>query len=731
MSDEKLTLNDIAALIVQIEPTDLADLARVRRALNVIAETSAISVQRTIAQAVIKIDLLTDGKASDPSDLFSSIGALIEVAIDAMEKSCEEEASFPDHEPEQVPIVGQNPEAGRSNELPPEADPALLGEFITESQDLVASAEAALLELETDPENTEAINTVFRAVHTIKGTSAFLGLNPISELSHGAESFLSRIRDKEIRCIGGCADLAFRSVDMLKDLIKIVQDTLGGKPMAAPDGLDDLMALLAEPEAAGIFEGIYDEAGGTAEMPLRLGDILVAQGKANREEIEAAVTGQGDQPIGLALVRSETASLTEVGRALRKQRSMAGAELVAESSVRVSTDRLDRLIEMVGELVIGHSMVAQDETINSGNYPELQRKVNHTDKIVRQMQDLCMSMRMVPLKATVHKIARLIRDLARRRKIVINFIPVGENTEIDRNMVDLINDPLVHLIRNAVDHGIESLEERERDGKPRVGTLVLKAYHSGGNVVVEISDDGRGLDRDKIIQKAIAKGLIQSGQSISDSEVINLIFQPGFSTTDKVTDLSGRGVGLDVVRKAVKALRGRVDVSSEFGKGCTFSIRLPLTMAITDGMLVKVGNQQYILPTVNIDMSFRPDAQALSTIAGRGEIVMFKEKLMPIFRLHHLFDIEEAIEDPTRGLLIIIGDGDQRCALLVDELVGQRQVVVKSLGDGIDKVQGISGGAILSDGRVGLILDPQGIAALARQAMDSGAEKKVACRSGT
>jgi len=727
MNHEKLTLNDIAALIVQIEPTDLADLARVRRALNVIAESSPTSAQRPIVEAIKKIDQMTGGKASDPSGLFADIGALIEEAIDVMEKSGWEETSLSGPEPEQVSIVGPSAEARRSNALPPEADPDLLGEFITESRDLVASAEAALLELETDPENTEAVNTVFRAFHTIKGTSAFLGLDHISEIAHGAESFLSRIRDKEIRCTGGYADLAFRSVDMLKDLIRIVQNALGGEPMVAPDGLDDLIALLAEPEAAGIF----DEAGEAAEMPHRLGDILVAQGKADREEIEVAAVDQGDQPIGLAILRSETASLTEVGRALRKQRRMVGTEPAAESSVRVRTDRLDRLIEMVGELVIGHSMVAQDETVNSGNYPELQRKVNHTGKIVHQMQGLCMSIRMVPLKATIHKIARLVRDLARRQGIIINFIPVGEDTEIDRNMVDLINDPLVHLVRNAVDHGIEPPEERERNGKPRAGTLLLKAYHSGESVVVEISDDGRGLDRDKIIQKAIAKGLIQSDKGISESEVIDLIFQPGFSTAEKVTDISGRGVGLDVVRKAVETLRGRVDVSSEFGKGCTFSVRLPLTMAITDGMLVKVGNQRYILPTVNIDMSFRPDAEALSTIAGRGETVIFKGKLMPIFRLHRLFNIEEAVEDPTRGLLIIIGDGNQRCALLVDELVGQQQVVAKSLGDGIGKVQGISGGAILGDGRVGLILDPQGIAALARQASDPEAAKEVVCRSGT
>jgi two-component system chemotaxis sensor kinase CheA len=250
-------------------------------------------------------------------------------------------------------------------------------------------------------------------------------------------------------------------------------------------------------------------------------------------------------------------------------------------------------------------------------------------------------------------------------------------------------------------------------------------------VVVEISDDGRGLDRKKIIRKAIAKGLIQSDKDLSDSEVINLIFQPGFSTTDSVTDISGRGVGLDVVRKAVETLRGRVEVSSEFGKGCTFSVRLPLTMAVTDGMLVKVGKQRYILPTTNIDMSFRPDAEALSTVVGRGETVIFKGKVMPIFRLYRLFNIKEAVEDPTRGLLIIIGDGNQRCALLVDELVGQQQVVAKSLGDGIGNVQGISGGAILGDGRVGLILDSQGIAALARQTSDPGFPKEVVCRSKT
>jgi len=721
MSDAKLTLHDIAARIVQIEPTDMADLAYVQQALIVIAESSPTSVQSPIKEIIKRIDRITGEKSPDPSGLLTEIGTLIEEAIDKMERSDEEESSFSAPEPERVSTEVRSAEAKQTHPLSLEYDPALLGEFITESQDLLATAESTLLKLESDPEDTEAINTIFRSFHTIKGTSAFLGLDHISELAHKAESFLTRIRDKEISFTGGYADLAFRSVDMLKDLIQIVQNSLGGEPMVAPDGLDDLMTLLVEPEEIVSSE----EVGEANEMPFRLGDILVSEGKADREKIEAAATNQSDQPIGLAIVRSGAASLTEVGRALRKQRNLVGTEPIGESSIRVRTDRLDRLVEMVGELVIGHSMVAQDETVNSGNHPDLQQKINHTEKIVRQVQDLCMAIRMVPLRATFHKIARLVRDLARRREIMINFVPVGEDTEIDRNMVDLINDPLIHLVRNAVDHGIEPPEERERKGKPKVGTLLLKAYHSGGNVVLEISDDGRGLDRDKIMQKAIAKGLNNSGNSMSENEANDLIFQPGFSTADNVTDISGRGVGLDVVRKSVETLRGRIDISSEFGKGCTFVVHLPLTMAITDGMLVKVGSQRYILPTININISFRPSAEVLFTIIGRGEAVIFQGKVMPIFRLHRLFNIEEAVKDPTQGLLIIIGDGEQRCALLVDELVGQQQVVAKSLGEGFSKIQGISGGAILGDGRVGLILDPQGIAGLARQTSDPGSAKEV------
>jgi two-component system chemotaxis sensor kinase CheA len=386
----------------------------------------------------------------------------------------------------------------------------------------------------------------------------------------------------------------------------------------------------------------------------------------------------------------------------------------------VRTDRLDRLVDMVGELVIAQSMLSQDNTVHQPMHHNLLRKVTHAGKIVRELQDLAMSMRMVPLKGVFQKMARLVRDLAHKSGKTVEFISEGEETEIDRNMVDVLSDPLVHMIRNAIDHGIEPPEVRAARGKPVTGRIRLSAYHSSGNVVIELQDDGKGLNREKIIEKAITRGMIESDKNLTDNEAFQLIFLPGFSTCDQVTEISGRGVGMDVVRKGVEALHGRIDLSSEAGIGCTFFVRLPLTLAITDGMLVKVGGERYIIPTINIYLSFRPEPSALWTVSGKGEMVMLRDELMPIFRLHSLFGIKNAIMDPSAGLLVVIGEGKQRCALLVDELLGQQQVVAKSLGKGLTKVQGLAGGAILGDGRVGLIIDASEIIFLARRIAGNG-----------
>jgi len=713
-----LTLDDVAALLVQLEPADQSEWGRVRDALNHLAEA-----QPPLAEAAQLADALAQGKVSDPPAVIATLGQLIEQVLLAQEQPPTESGKVISDEQEPPPLP-DSPPAGKTESektesgfggLPPDADPNLIGDYIVESRDYIESAEAALLALETNPEDAESINVVFRAFHTIKGTSAFLGVTCVSELAHRAESLFSRIRDREIRYGGGYADLALRSVDMLKLLLQSVQNALGGEPMRQPEGYDELMRLLADPEAAGISSEPL------VEPTLRTGEILVGQGKAEREEVDTIAAAQGEQPIGVALVKSAVASTTDVAHALRIQQRLSGAaDRAADATVRVRTDRLDRLIDMVGELVIAHSMIAQDEIVTGGGHYDLLRKVSHAGKIVRELQDLSMSMRMVPLKAAFQKMARLVRDLAHKSGKIVEFISDGEETEIDRNMVDIVSDPLVHMIRNAVDHGIEPPEVREQKGKPRSGKVSLSAYHAGGNVVIELRDDGKGLDRDKIVRKAIERGLIESDKGMSDHEIYNLIFAPGFSTADKVTDVSGRGVGMDVVRRNVEALRGRVEIASEPGQGCTFSLRLPLTLAITDGMLVRVGAERYIIPTVNIHLSFRPPRESLSTVAGRGEMVMLRGELMPLFRLHRLFGTPGAVEDPTQGLLVIVGDGEQRCALLVDELLGQQQVVAKSLGKGLGKIQGVSGGAILGDGQVGLILDVPEMIALARRVPAKG-----------
>ncbi|MCS6861882.1 MAG: Hpt domain-containing protein, partial [Abditibacteriales bacterium] len=520
--EKPLSLDDIAALMVPLEPDDRSEWARVRDALS-----GAAATHPTLAEAARLADALARGEAADPPEAITNLGRLLEQAQWEQERSTDSGDGLDrsggdgtDNHP--LHPLPQSADSSPSfDALPPDADPNLLSDYIIESRDYIEGAEAALLALETDPDDDEAINIVFRAFHTIKGTSAFLGVTGVAELAHRAESLFSRIRDREIRYGGGYADLALRSVDMLKALLQSVQDALGGEPLRKPQGYDDLMRLLADPEAPGL------SAGSEAASPPRIGEILVAQGRVRHEEVEAVAAAQGEQPIGVALVKSGMVSAEDMAHALRVQQRLSSAAAHAtDATVRVRTDRLDRLIDMVGELVIAHSMIAQDEMVQQGGHYDLARKVSHAGKIVRELQDLSMSMRMVPLKPTFQKMARLVRDLAHKSGKRVEFTTDGEDTEIDRNMVDVVSDPLVHMIRNAVDHGIERPEEREQKGKAKAGRVHLSAYHAGGNVVIELRDDGRGLNRDKIVQKAIECGLIESDKGLSDHEIYKLIFAP-------------------------------------------------------------------------------------------------------------------------------------------------------------------------------------------------------------
>ncbi len=597
-------------------------------------------------------------------------------------------------------------DANDINYMPKNPDRDLIAEFVVEGNELISRAEEALLTLEVDPENMDAVATVFRAFHTIKGTSAFLELSLLADMGHHAETLLSRVRDREIRYAGGYADLALRSLDMLKAMLQDVQAALEGAPLRKPSGYDELMAVLVDPEKAGI-----SETSDSAPSP-RVGDILVAQGKVDRKTIEEIAQSETDAPIGLALVKKNVTTITDTAQALRTQTKLTGTKQFVESSVRVSTERLDRLIDMVGELVIAHSMVAQDAVVMHANHYDLLKKVNHTNKIVRTLQDLCMSMRMIPLKATFQKMARLVRDVARKVGKNVVFVTEGEDTEIDRNLVDVINDPLVHMVRNAVDHGIESPDVRLKLGKPEQGTVKLSAYHAAGNVVVEIADDGKGLDKALILKKAVEKGMIPENAALSDREIYNLILEPGFSTAAVVTDVSGRGVGMDVVKKNIESLRGQVEITSEPGKGSVFRMKLPLTLAIIDGMVVRAGNETYVIPTASIVRSIKPDVSEISTVLKQGNVLKLQDELIPLFRLRDVYRIAST-SNPEEELIVIVEDENTKVGFVIDELVGRQQVVIKSLGEAMQQIPGISGGAIMPDGRVGLILDVPGLIKLA------------------
>lgn len=369
---------------------------------------------------------------------------------------------------------------------------------------------------------------------------------------------------------------------------------------------------------------------------------------------------------------------------------------------------------MVGELVIAQLMVAESLRESAALDGDLLRNSTHQGKIIRELQELSMSMRMVPISGIFQKMARMSRDLSKKAGKEIELVMEGEQTELDRTIIDKLADPLIHMIRNSVDHGIEGPEERIAVGKPASGRIRLRAQHTAGHIVIEIQDDGKGLDRSKLLEKAVSRGIVSPDTNLSDPEIFNFVFLPGLSTAAAVTNISGRGVGMDVVKRNIEELRGRIDIASTPGEGTTFTITLPLTLAIIDGQVVRVGKEKYIIPINAIRRSFRPSADQISTIQGRQEMVMVRDELFPLVSLYSLFEIEPDSRVPTEGLLIIVEEDNEACCLLVDELLDQQQVVIKGLGTGMNSVAGISGGAILGDGLVRLILDIPGVIKLFR-----------------
>jgi len=589
-----------------------------------------------------------------------------------------------------------------------EEDVALVQDFIAESKEHIESAEAGLLELETKPDDKETLNKIFRAFHTIKGMAGFLNLTDIGSLAHSAENLLDLARKGEMELTGANTDAIFESIDMLKKMmgeLKVAVETK--KPVSKqanmPQLLEKLKALAqGQSLAASLSTPQGQKKDVKLEEVLETPKVEAAKPETQKEEItQAKPAYTPEQDRREAIPR-------------RSGEDRRAAETTTDEKIKVSTNRLDTLINMTGELVIAQLMIAEEANTKLSTEYELNRKVTHQGKIIRELQELSMSMRMVPIEGVFQKMARLVRDLSHQAGKKINFMTKGEETELDRNIVDKIADPLVHMVRNSIDHGVETPEDRTKKGKNAAGTIELRAFHQAGNIVIEIEDDGKGLNKDRILKKAIETGLVEPGQQLSDDEIYKLIFHAGLSTAEKVTNISGRGVGMDVVKKNIDLLRGKIDITTTIDKGTIFTIRLPLTLAIIDGQIIKIGDERYIIPINAIIRTFKPDATHLSSVQNQGEMAMVRGQLLPLVRLYKLFNVVPKTENPTESLLVIVEEEGEKCCLLVDELLGQQQVVIKSLGSGLGLVKGVSGGAIMGDGMVSLILDIPGIMRLAR-----------------
>jgi two-component system chemotaxis sensor kinase CheA len=577
-----------------------------------------------------------------------------------------------------------------------EDDMAILIDFVSEAEENLDSIEVNLIDLEQDPSNKDIINEIFRPFHTIKGVSGFLSLTKINLLAHATENLLDSARSGDFLINETATDAILESVDTLKRLLARVRQGIetGFKQPDDDIDIDDLRQTLQKLQAT-LTRGDKEP----------LGEMLVKKSAISRESLDQSLEFQKEHPekkIGEILVEGKKAGPKEIAVALMEQ-NIAKKQVVAQ--VKVSTDKLDDLVDYAGELVIAQSMLRQ----KTSNDPSLSQNVARLGQIVGHMQNIAMSMRMIPIKTTFTKMIRLVRDLSKKsgKEVALNM--VGEDTEIDRNVVDALYEPMVHMIRNSVDHGIEQPSDRLAQGKPSQGSIILRAYHKGGHIIIEIEDDGKGLDKDRILEKAKSIGLITGNEQMTDSRIYDLILQPGFSTAKEITDVSGRGVGMDVVKSGIEKFRGSLNIESSKGVGSKFTISLPLTLAIIDGMLVRVDDEQYVIPTMAMQKAFRPDKKDCFTVEGKGEMVKDRGSLIPVIRLNEIYNTSSRKKSIWDSLVVVVESKDEKRALLIDELLGKDEYVIKSLGSNLEEIESLAGGAILADGRVGLILDIHGI----------------------
>ncbi|OGV50591.1 MAG: hypothetical protein A2X49_12385 [Lentisphaerae bacterium GWF2_52_8] len=642
-------------------------------------ELEAIDAIRTMLELVTKtqsdkgMESLRDTMTSSLKDalrraeLAAGMGAGKPACPQGKEPECEKIVLDPVEEPQS----GQ--------EILPELTitPEMAVRFSQEAAEILEQAEQGLLSIphKTGEDKKATVSETFRAIHSFKGNCGFMQLSDLEHLSHKMENVLDAMRSNKV-------DISEQNVDILLKTLDVLRNGL---------------CSFSRGEGGELFN---------CELMMEFLEDLLPKEESKDSQEPAAKLQEAPSP-------SET--------------GLAGAELKATGTgeiktvrrdIRVDLEKLDNLINLVGELVIAEAMVLRHPALRTVDDETFDRAVHHLKRISSNLQDVSMSVRMIPLSATFRKMIRLVHDLSLKSGKKAGLELIGEETEVDKNVIEQISDPLVHIIRNSLDHGLEAPAERSAAEKPEKGIVTIAARHDGGEVVITVSDDGRGLNREKIIAKAVKQGLFNGDPSqLSDEEAYQFIFEPGFSTADKVTDISGRGVGMDVVKKNIEKLNGRVTVKSNPGKGSDISLHIPLTLAIIDGMLVRVGSTQYTIPMLSIKESLKANTKQITVRPDGCECVRLREELIPVLRLHHLYRKEDAETELTKGILVVVEADQEAAALLIDEIVGQQEIVIKGLSSYLGRPMGISGCTVLGDGSVSLIID---VGSLLRSAAESG-----------
>lgn len=551
--------------------------------------------------------------------------------------------------------------------------------FLEEATQLLSEVEACLLQLEKDPENPATIDQIFRIAHNIKGSSKAVGFVAMGDFAHEFESFLLKVKNRELTPNRAVADLTLRCTDHLNMMVQQLKENLE----AQFDSRDLLMAL--------------QNPGALSSAPAAAPALTVVADASPASGSEAQAEAPAHEPVHAPTHVVELKAPPAPSAANNQPKA------AADESIRVSLSRVEKLINFVGEMMILNSVLR--EQLRDAN-PLLRKTSTQLHKITKEIQDLSMSLRMMPLKTTFQKMQRIVRDTSSALGKDVNLILTGEETEVDKTILELLTDPLVHIIRNSVDHGIEVPDKRLERGKPRTGNVELKAFHQSGKLVIQIKDDGGGIDTERLRAKATERGILSPGQQLSEKEALHLIFHPGLSTKQEVTDISGRGVGMDVVKTNVERIQGEIEISSEFGKGSCFTINLPLTLAIVDAMILREGDAKFVLPLAQVQESLLLDQAQIKTSRERDEILILRDKTLPLFRLGKMLGVPPVKRTGNEPQMVVVSHSNNfHFAIVVDEIIEQTQIVIKTLGSELRGLQGFSGSTILGDGHPALILE--------------------------